>query len=106
MSMTEHIGDIPEWTGADRLIKARKVRGYTQTELAELLGVSEKTVKRYEAGEKTKRGIVLGWAMACGVNAQWLETGVAPRRPDGPDGPTEQDGRQSGCKLYQLPIAA
>lgn len=83
MSTHERLGDIPPWTPADRLIKARKVAGLTQPQLAELLGISDKTVKRYESGHAAKRGLVLGWAMACGVNARWLETGEIP--DNGPD---------------------
>lgn len=97
MSMTSPNGAIPSWDTADRLIKARKVadhgRGITQAELGRRLGISERTVKRYEAeGANTKRGLILGWALACGVNPQWLETGIAPR-DNGPD----LGSTHSGC---------
>lgn len=85
MSMNAPIGDVPPWTDEDRLVKARTHAGLSQATLADRLGVSERTIKRYEAGGPRKRGLVLGWALACGVNAQWLETGT-PATNTNPDG--------------------
>lgn len=70
-----HGGVVPEWTFTDRLIKARTFAGLSQQQLADLLGISERTVKRYEAGGVYKRGIILGWSLACGVDPVWLELG-------------------------------
>ena len=70
-----HGGVVPEWTFTDRLIKARTYAGLSQQQLADLLGISERTVKRYEAGGVYKRGIILGWALACGIDPAWLELG-------------------------------
>lgn len=75
MEPMRHGGVVPEWTFTDRLIKARTFAGLSQHELATLLGVSERTIKRYEAGGVYKRGLVLGWALACGVDPDWLESG-------------------------------
>lgn len=78
MSATQTAGDIPQWTRPDRLAKARAHASMDQTDLADALGISVRSVKRYEAGDPIKRGILLGWALATGVNATWLETGVTP----------------------------
>jgi DNA-binding XRE family transcriptional regulator len=59
----------------DRLVKARTYAALNQAELGHALGISERTVKRYEAGARYKRGIILGWALACGVDPGWLENG-------------------------------
>jgi transcriptional regulator with XRE-family HTH domain len=41
---------IPAWTFGDRVRKARELAGLTQSELADALGVSRKTIANYEAG--------------------------------------------------------
>lgn len=67
---------IPVWSQLDRLIKARQVAGYSQTELARELGTSLSTVRRIEKGEKpASRMEIYGWAVACGVDPEWLLDG-------------------------------
>lgn len=67
---------IPKWTLADRLTKAREHANLTQHELAERLGVGDKTVWRAEKGSPgTQRTTILAWAVACGVDHTWLLTG-------------------------------
>lgn len=74
--MTNAENIVPQWTQSDRLVKARHVAGLNQKELADRLDISERTVKRYEAGEApTKRTVVVAWALACGVSVRWLATG-------------------------------
>lgn len=94
MTNTAPIGVVPEWTAADRLVKARQVAGLTQVELAKRLGIAEKTVKRYEASGDGKRGTLIGWAFTCGVDVAWLlgESGPPPR-----DGVSDQEFRQPTC---------
>jgi len=75
-------GVVPEWTFTDRLTKARTFADLSQHQLAQALGISERTVKRYEAGGVYKRGIILGWALACGIDPAWLEHG-GDNEPDG-----------------------
>lgn len=73
-----------------RLELARRAAGYTQTQLAEAIGMSDGTVKRCESGRHpVKRPILVTWAMATGVSTQWLETGTAPTGDGG--GQNEQD---------------
>lgn len=77
--------DIPEWNLQDRLLKARNHAHLHQEQLATRLGVNVRTIQRYEAGTSTtKRPLLLAWAMACGVSAQWL-VGGGPE--DGVTGP-------------------
>jgi transcriptional regulator with XRE-family HTH domain len=78
MSTHEALGAIPRWTRADRLVKAREHAGLSQTELAAQLDVSVRSIKRYEAGAQIRRGLLLGWGFACGVDPIWLELGVTP----------------------------
>ncbi len=69
---------VPEFTVLDRMAKARQHAGLSQTELAEVLGVSLSTVRRLEDGSKAARAIeLLGWASATGVSASWLVSGLA-----------------------------
>jgi transcriptional regulator with XRE-family HTH domain len=77
---------IPEWTLGDRLRKARTLTDLTQRSFAHQLGISEDSVKRYESMKfPIPRGLLLGWAVACGVDPVWLETG---RDEDGEGGVT------------------
>lgn len=76
-------GTVPAWTLADRLSKARAHAGFNQREIAAALAISLRSVNRYEDGEPIKRGLLLGWAMACGVDAGWLEHGHTGRDDGG-----------------------
>ncbi len=77
-------GVVPTFDMGDRLTKARKVAGLSQTEMAEAIDISRRSVGSYESGEsEPKRHVVLAWAMATGVDGFWLLTGEAPD-PDGP----------------------
>lgn len=84
---TEPHGAVPQFTVGDRLRKAREVSGMDQGELAEAMGVSRKTIGNNESGGVTPRKIVIrAWALATGVDAEWLETGEDPADPHGPGG--------------------
>lgn len=66
---------VPEWTRGERLAKARREAGFTVPEMAELLGVSEKTVYNYERDRPIRRSVLIVWASRCHVDYGWLETG-------------------------------
>jgi transcriptional regulator with XRE-family HTH domain len=86
-------GTIPTWTVGDRLRKARETAGLDQTELADAMGVSRRTVSTYEVGgeEITRKRIVLNaWALATGVSVEWLV---------GSDGPFDGARSRSGFGL-------
>lgn len=67
---------VPTWTLSDRLAKARRTAGLEQAELAARLGLSLKTVSRYERGESPRYDTLINWAEACGIDANWLLTGT------------------------------
>lgn len=78
-------GAVPMTKGI-RLELARRAAGYTQAQLAEAMQISTSTVARYETGQSdAKRPILAAWAMATGVSAKWLETGIAPTETGGGD---------------------
>ena len=92
---------IPEWTIADRMRKAREVRGLTQAELAKEIGVVRSTVARTEQGISTPRKpLISAWALATSVDRHWLETGKTPaEHAGGGDG-----GGPCGARTHDLRI--
>lgn len=69
-------GYVPTWTLGNRMWRARRHVDLTQQQLAKRLGLGLKSVKDYEADRRRpKRGVLLGWAVACGVDPTWLEYG-------------------------------
>lgn len=59
----------------DRIAKIRRMRGLTQAELAEKLGVSARAVQNYEAGTRTpKRDTIAKIAEILGVDESALAT--------------------------------
>lgn len=60
----------------DRLLKARRHAGLTQSQLAEALGIGRRSITRYEDGPaEPNRATILAWAMVTGTDPVWLETG-------------------------------
>lgn len=70
---SEH-GQVPEWTIADRLRKARELTGLDQTEFADTIGISRKTVSNYERDSDRRhiRAFMIAWALGAGVDYDWL----------------------------------
>lgn len=81
MSTATH-GRIPDLTLGWRLQIALGDMGVQ--EMADQLGVSRATVGRWmhDKGAPPKRAYIIQWALATGVDAQWLETGKAPVTPE------------------------
>lgn len=78
----------------DRLLKARRHAGLTQSELATRLGVGRRSITRYEDGQGTpNRATLLGWSLVTGVDPHWLEHG----EEDAADTPHTQAGSGSSC---------
>lgn len=90
--MTEQ---VPEWTVADRLLKARRWAGVPQQEMAAYLGVSRQALTRYENGQNVKIGTLRLWALRCGVSFDWLRYGT-----------TESDRITLGAQLKCIAMAA
>lgn len=84
-------GQIPEWTLGERLKKARSLTGETAAQFAVTIGVSPRTINSAETDSRhPRRTVLMAYALATGVDLEWLETGreTAPRpgRPGGEDG--------------------
>jgi transcriptional regulator with XRE-family HTH domain len=84
---------VPEWTLADRLLKARKDAHLTQRQLASMLQVGIRSIIRYESGAQVPRADrLMAWAMACHVDYEWLAGG----------GPTRRGGRLRDRRVIAL----
>lgn len=101
MTQEQAGGLILEFGLTDRLRKAREHVGCDQKAFADLTGISRGTIGNYEKPEwKTRKPYILTqWAMATGVDPEWLRTGEGqPMRPD-PDGEPEDDREAALAKL-------
>src|SRR6266568_2172432 len=71
---------VPEWTLSDRLRKARIHAGLEQTDLEDQTGISRASISNYENGKTVpSKPVLLSWALACGVDLDWL-SGTGPTR--------------------------
>jgi DNA-binding XRE family transcriptional regulator len=76
MTSAYESGHIPPVLLRHRLRIAREFAGYEQEELAELIGVSRKTIGNSELGRVKPRRITLrAWAFHCEVPLSWIEVG-------------------------------
>lgn len=82
-------GFIPEFDLSDRLRKARKTTGLDIRAFAEKVGISKATVTNAESGKnRPQKNTIKIWALATGVDYEWLLTGKTPPPGDG-DGVSE-----------------
>lgn len=96
-------GVIPVLTTGQRLVVAREYADLTQGELAERLGVSTATVQRAETGRtEPKRRTFMAWAMATGVDRQWLEYGTEQSSPPDDGGSMSTPGKPTGCTVTHI----
>ena len=65
-------------TFADRLKLAREYAGLNQTELAMRAGLRQGQISRLERGERQATTKTVEIATICGVNPEWLATGIGP----------------------------
>lgn len=63
-------------TFAQRLLYARQLRGYTQSKLALLCGMSQSTIASYESGTRLHARNLLNLAKILRVNPTWLDQGT------------------------------
>ena len=76
-------GEVPEWSPADRLRKAREWADLDQAGLARLTALSRATISAAENGRRTLQNASIRlWAVSTGVSLTWLQTGEAPA-PEG-----------------------
>lgn len=79
-------GQVPNWTIADRVRKAREFAGLKQLELAESVGMARTSLARIEQGKSSpRRTTLIAISFATGVSLEWLENGETPA-PDSPGG--------------------
>lgn len=79
-------GQVPNWTIADRVRKAREFAGLKQLELAESVGMARTSLARIEQGKSSpRRTTLIAISFATGVSLEWLENGETPA-PDNPGG--------------------
>lgn len=70
---------VPTFDLNHRLARSLEWSAVDSTEMAELLGVSETTLRNYLKARTTPRaGMVRQWALRCGVPYEWLVTGDVP----------------------------
>lgn len=65
-------------TPGERLAKARRLAGLTQSDLADELGIGRRSIARYEDDAdpaEPSKGILIAWAVVTDVPLHWLETG-------------------------------
>lgn len=96
-TQTHEPGSVPEILLHHRLRIAREFAGFEQRDFAEKTGISRATISAAENGHRRPiRSTVKLWALATGVNVEWLETGVTPENNDGGNG-------ESMVNIYYLP---
>lgn len=102
--MTQHLpnemrvpGRVPQWTRGERLRKAREDLDLTQSELAAAIEIGKRRLVAFENDDaEPKRSVILSWALRCGVDSNWLMTGVAgPEKGPGDDGIPSGDSRDT-----------
>ena len=68
--------DTLEWTLGDRLAKARRRHGWNQAEMADRLGISRRSISRYEEDHaRPSRAVLIAWAQVTDTPLAWLEGG-------------------------------
>lgn len=77
---------------AQRIIKARSARGWSQADLAEISGIAPAQISRYEQGRNAPRPPVLAkLAKALEVDFDWLAMGDSPPSNLAQDEPQKRD---------------
>lgn len=90
MTMPEP-GRIPEFSVGDRMRKARESAEISQEAMAAEIGVSRRSIVRYEGDTgAAPRSTMLLWSFRTGVPLSWLMTG----RAETPNGPAPEGGAE------------
>ena len=83
MTTALNSGNVPQWTVADRLRKAREVAGFSQAELSRETGFSRATIGNAEqAVRPPRRSLLIAVSFATGISLDWLENGETPTGPE------------------------
>lgn len=110
--MTRSVGTtgvVPPLTVDIRCRMARQFAGMEQTDLADVTGLSRRTIGNYERGVTTpRRAGLVAIALATGVDLAWLEHGKTPAGdPDGGSQCVIRDSNPEPADLHPIvPYAA
>lgn len=86
MSTQVEVGAVLEPTRGDRMRMALRHADVGVQEMADYLDVSRTSVSNWiNDRRKPSRQTTRLWALRCGVDVTWLDTGRAPTMPSGPD---------------------
>jgi transcriptional regulator with XRE-family HTH domain len=78
--LATHYEYVPDFTLGDRLRRAREACGLTQTELADAIGISQRSISSYEGDISIPNLLTLRmWGAVCQVNLSWLAWGDKAR---------------------------
>jgi transcriptional regulator with XRE-family HTH domain len=93
--------EAPTWQRTDRLIKARKLTGLTQSRFAAEINVHRNTVVNYENGREPQDDVLQRWATRAGVSFTWLRDGVGVSPSDEviPLSPWSGSGRRASDSM-------
>lgn len=94
MTTAQQYGRVPAIDLPVRLMVARTSADMSQADLAKAIGAARSTVANYEGGKMPRRGTVMAWALATGVDVHWLMTGEEPPSPG--DGDRGSEVRPKG----------
>lgn len=73
--------EAPVWTLGDRIYKTRRSTGLNQSDFAERIGISRRSLSKYENDESTPgKAVLLSMALFAGVPVDWLRYGTADLR--------------------------
>lgn len=76
-----------------RLKEERNLKGLSQQQLADAVGIKQSAISQLESGASQKTTYVAAIAAKLGVNALWLETGLGPKYPNNQkDDAQQEDG--------------
>lgn len=74
-----------------RLKEERNLKGLSQQQLADAVGIKQSAISQLESGASQKTTYAAAIAAKLGVNALWLETGLGPKYPDNQKDDTPQE---------------
>jgi transcriptional regulator with XRE-family HTH domain len=112
MTTTTPLPPLPVWTIGERMSKARDFAGLDQTDMARTLGISRRSITRYETADTPPPAILLAYAQVTGVPLWWLEGTEPPtenandRRARGRARVTERERRMACSTLDFTRLAA
>lgn len=93
-------GDIPQFTLGWRLRRSLEYAGISMQEMAAQLDYSRGTITRWchDDGQPPRPAILTVWALRCGVNRDWLETGQETQTGPKPRKRSDSKPRHSNRK--------